>query len=189
MAKKRTSRVTSCAVVPRGSKVQICVRHRGEPSEQISGPHDVCKILRGAAKADRESFVTMYLDAQNQVIGVDETHKGTLTGVDVHPREIFKGALATNAAAIVVSHNHPSGSTNPSDEDLMLTERLTRAGKMIGIPVLDHVIVAGESGCVSIRERDSGLFGTGAAATYPKAQADTGVTTITGMYRPKPKDA
>lgn len=184
MTKKR--RTTSCAVVPRGAKVQICVRRSGEPGQSIGGPEDACKILRGAANADRESFVTMYLDAKNRVVGVDESHKGSLVGVDVHPREIFKGALATNAAAVVVSHNHPSGETDPSQQDLMLTKRLTDAGKMIGIPVLDHVIV-GKDKCLSLREHDDGLFGSSGimGAAYPKVDADTGVTSITGMYRPK----
>jgi len=83
--------------------------------------------------------------------------KGTVSEVAVHPRELFKSALLTNAAALMVAHNHPSGSPEPSQEDIALTARLVDAGKLIGVPVVDHVIIAGDH-CVSLRDSKPSLF-------------------------------
>lgn len=174
-------RITSCAVVPQGSKVQVCVRRSGEPGKAIEGPDDVCRVLRGARNADRESFMSIYLDAKNRIIGIDESHKGILAGVEVHPREVFKGAIGTNAAAVIIAHNHPSGEPTPSTDDLMLTRRLSDAGKVLGIPVLDHVIVA-ENGCTSIREGHNNLFGDAFSKKldrkYPRVGPRTGASNI-----------
>jgi len=177
------AKIRTCAPVPASYKVQVCAIRRGAPGKQIDGPDDVCRLLQGARAADRESFYTIYLDARNRVIGIDETHKGNLTGVEVHPREIFKGALASNAAAVVVAHNHPSGSPQASADDLNLTRRLAGAGKLVGIPVLDHMIVASD-GCASIRESHDGLFGISTRnVRYPLATRKTGVTTLQGRSR------
>jgi DNA repair protein RadC len=117
----------------------------------------VCRLLRGAESADRESFYVLYLDSQNRVNGIEEAHKGTVAAVEVHPREVFKGALAANATAIILAHNHPSGNPVQSAEDIALTRRLIEAGNILGLPVLDHVIVA-RGGCTSIREQAGDLF-------------------------------
>jgi DNA repair protein RadC len=80
-------------------------------------------------------------------------HIGTLSGVEVHPREVFKPAIVQSAAAIILAHNHPSGDPSPSRQDLEMTERLRQAGTLLGIAVLDHIVFAAE-GYVSIAERD-----------------------------------
>jgi DNA repair protein RadC len=93
---------------------------------------------------DREQFTVAFLDAKHRVIGLDVVAIGSLTAALVHPREVFKSAVITNSAAIILCHNHPSGVPDPSPEDRQLTSRLCQAGELLGIRVLDHVIL-GES--------------------------------------------
>ena len=119
-------------------------------------PGAVCDFLRHLQDADRESFYAIHLDTRNRVIGAEEIARGTLTDVGVHPREMFKGAILGNAAAVIVAHNHPSGDAAPSAQDIELTRRLIAAGKLIGIPVLDHVVVAADE-CVGLRDRHRGM--------------------------------
>jgi DNA repair protein RadC len=94
---------------------------------------------------DREHFVVVLLDRKNQVIGLNTVSIGSLTASVVHPREVFKPAILSNAAAVILCHNHPSGSPLPSNEDRVLTARLVEAGKLLGINVLDHIILGDES--------------------------------------------
>ena len=94
---------------------------------------------------DREQFVMMVLDAKHHAIGINVVSVGSLTVSIVHPREVFKPAILLNAAAVIVAHNHPSGDTTPSEEDHALTKRLQKAGKCLGIPLLDHLVL-GEQG-------------------------------------------
>lgn len=94
---------------------------------------------------DREEFVAMLLDAKCKVVAVHSVSVGSLSQAIVHPREVFKAAIVSNAAAMIVAHNHPSGDPTPSQEDRALTARLVAAGELIGIAVLDHVVI-GEEG-------------------------------------------
>ena len=110
--------------------------------ETASGPKDAARIFsRLIGNADREHFVALYLDARHRVTHAQVVSIGTVTETQVHPREVFKGALLANACAIIVGHNHPSGDVHPSPEDRAITERLREAGELIGIEVLDSVIV------------------------------------------------
>jgi DNA repair protein RadC len=88
-----------------------------------------------------EVFGILCLTTKHCVIAYHEVSRGTLDSTPVHPREVFKGALLTNAAAIIGSHNHPSGDPAPSVDDIALTKRLAAAGELLGIPVLDHIII------------------------------------------------
>lgn len=97
------------------------------------------------AGREYESFVVMYLDAQNRLITAEELFRGTLTQTSVYPREVVKGALQKNAAAVIFAHNHPSGVAEPSRADEMLTGNLKQALALVDIKVLDHFIVAGAS--------------------------------------------
>ena len=90
---------------------------------------------------DREHFVVMMLDRKNRLIGINTVSIGSLTASIVHPRECFKPAILSNAAAVVLGHNHPSGDPTPSHEDRGLTKRLVDAGKLLGIEVLDHIVL------------------------------------------------
>jgi len=100
----------------------------------------------------REQFHVLMLDAKHRLLRGEIVSEGTLTTSLVHPREVFRSAVREAAAAVVVAHNHPSGDPEPSAEDLEVTRRLVRTGKLLGIPLLDHVVL-GESAWVSLRER------------------------------------
>ena len=101
---------------------------------------------------DREQMAVAFLDAKHRVIGIGIVSIGSLTASIVHPREVFKPAIVSNAAAIIICHNHPSGVPEPSQEDVSLTSRLTQAGEILGIRLLDHVIL-GESTHYSFVDR------------------------------------
>ena len=91
--------------------------------------------------AKKEQFVVILLDTKNKVIGTEVISEGSLTNSTVHPREVFQPAILQHAAAIAVAHNHPSGDPHPSKEDRQLTEVLLAAGKTLGIPLLDHLVI------------------------------------------------
>lgn len=99
-----------------------------------------------------EVFAVALLDGKHKLMALAEVSRGTLTSSLVHPREVFGPAVRLGAAAVIVAHNHPSGDPEPSVEDLAVTRRLTEAGKILGIPLLDHVVVGDRSYC-SIRDR------------------------------------
>jgi DNA repair protein RadC len=104
-----------------------------------------------------EHFVALHLDARNQVTGYHVESHGTVSASLVHPREVFKAAILSNAYCVAVAHNHPAGSTDPSREDLDTTRQLVAAGKLLGITVIDHLIVSFR-GVASIRESYPHLF-------------------------------
>jgi len=108
--------------------------------------------LKLASKA-HEVFMALWLDAQNRLLKADELFSGTLTQTSVYPREVVKSALATNAAAVILAHNHPSGVAEPSRADEMLTRSLKEALAMVDVKVLDHFIVAGNAPPLSFAER------------------------------------
>tara|TARA_B100001540_G_scaffold198239_1_gene174629 strand:+ start:5417 stop:5881 length:465 start_codon:yes stop_codon:yes gene_type:complete len=91
---------------------------------------------------EREIFCVLYLNSQHRLIDVDELFMGTIDGAAVYPREIAKAALARNAAAVILGHNHPSGTTEPSAADRRITERIVSSLGLLDIRVLDHVIVS-----------------------------------------------
>ena len=101
---------------------------------------------------DRETLIVLLLDSQNTCIGINEVSMGSLTQSVTHPREVFKPAILSNAAAIILAHNHPSGKTNASKSDIEITEQMVKAGKILGIGVLDHVIVGYNTMRTSIKE-------------------------------------
>ncbi len=109
----------------------------------IRGPRDVFDRFRSLFDGQvRERFVVFWLNSKNRVMGFEVVSEGTLNSSMVHPREVFRGAIVATCASIVVAHNHPSGNTEPSKEDIEVTQQLVDAGKIIGIPLLDHVIHA-----------------------------------------------
>lgn len=122
----------------------MLVREKSQVSEtkKITSPAEAQSVLgRYLEGQDREVFVIMMLDTKNKVIGINTVSVGTLNSSLVHPREVFKPAILSNAAAIILAHNHPSGETTPSPEDIQITKELTKAGDMLKIAILDHIIV------------------------------------------------
>lgn len=112
----------------------------------LNAPAAVRDCLRiHFAGREYESFVAMFLDAQHRLISTNELFRGTLTQTSVYPREVVKAALRENAAAVIFSHNHPSGVAEPSQSDKLLTDALKSALSLVDVRVLDHFIVAGTS--------------------------------------------
>ncbi len=109
---------------------------------KISGMDDVIKAVKPMiADPNKEFFMALYLDTKNGILKQEVISVGSLNANIVHPREVFRTACMVSASSIIVAHNHPSGDPTPSREDIELTKKLSEAGKMIGIELLDHVII------------------------------------------------
>jgi DNA repair protein RadC len=122
----------------------------------VNGPEDVAQLLRAPlAGLGQEAVAVLHLGARHQALRVQMVALGGLNAASVEPREVFRGAIAVGAHAIVLAHNHPSGSAEPSDEDVRLTRRLAACAQTLGVELLDHLVI-GEASYVSLRER--GLF-------------------------------
>jgi DNA repair protein RadC len=120
---------------------------------QVSTPEDVAAILQDYYQdKDREEFLTVMLDTANTVIGLTLVSIGGLAASIVEPRQIFKTAILANAAALILAHQHPSGNPEPSREDIRITRQLVEAGKIMGIPIHDHLIIT-DSQYTSLAER------------------------------------
>jgi DNA repair protein RadC len=117
----------------------------------VNGPRDVFEATADLRFHRREHFVGLYLDTRNKVTARETISVGSLNASIVHPREVFEPALRHGAAHLVVVHNHPSGETDPSEDDLRITRRLQEAGEILGLELLDHVIV-GRKGFTSLKE-------------------------------------
>ena len=121
--------------------------------DALTSPQAVKDYLRLLlAGKEHEVFVALFLDSQNRLISADELFKGTLAQTSVYPREVVKAALKHNCAAIIFSHNHPSGLAEPSRADELLTQALKQALALVDIRVLDHIVVAGTAS-ISFAER------------------------------------
>jgi len=128
----------------------VDVIRAAQPS--LLSPADVWWRLRTrVAGLPQEVFLVIGLDAKNVVLDEVEVARGTLTGVDVHPRDVFRPLIRMSAAGAIVAHNHPSGDPRPSTEDIDLTRRLRQVGDVIGIPLIDHIVL-GSAGWTSIAE-------------------------------------
>jgi len=125
-------------------------------TRHVKTPAESARVLRACMPedTDRESFAFLMLDVRHKVIGFHVASIGCLTSSVVHPREIFTVAVLAKASALILCHNHPSGDSSPSNEDIALTRRLAAAGVLMGIEVLDHIILGDGSGqWVSLKER------------------------------------
>lgn len=168
------ARLTIDDMIGRGIKITdarkihaaICLaREIAEPSskyktQRITSPatamrYCLAEFTALANHAVQEEFWLVTLDTKNQPIGTHQITVGTLRNSLVHPREVFRPAIADAANCIIVVHNHPSGDPTPSDQDLSVTERLESAAEIIGIPIIDHIVVAGDK-AISIQEWRSG---------------------------------
>jgi DNA repair protein RadC len=121
--------------------------------QRIGCALDVFAQLSDVRSHMQEHFVVLDLNVRHHLLERRIVHIGTLSGVEVHPREVFRGAIVNSASAIIIAHNHPSGDPSPSRQDLDLTQRLRDVGELCGIPLLDHVVVAAD-GYVSLAERN-----------------------------------
>ncbi|MDO4289182.1 MAG: DNA repair protein RadC [Eubacterium sp.] len=113
---------------------------------KIACPGDVYDLLRGEmAWLPEEHFRVLLMDTKNRIIRTEEISIGTVSASLVHPREVYVKAIRHQASAIIAVHNHPSGETTPSQEDVRITRRLAESGQLLGIPLLDHIIVGSET--------------------------------------------
>jgi DNA repair protein RadC len=112
----------------------------------LKTPEDIVGLVQGRLKdKKKEYFLAILLDTRNQLIRTAEISVGSLDSSIVHPREVFKEAISASAASVIFVHNHPSGDTEASEDDIALTKRLAQAGEIVGIDVLDHIIIGGKS--------------------------------------------
>jgi DNA repair protein RadC len=107
----------------------------------LISPKDVWERMSDIRNSRKEHFVVFYLDSRKQEIEREIISVGTLSESLVHPREVFESAIKNNTASIIVAHNHPSGSIEPSESDIMITKKLVHAGKILDIKIIDHVII------------------------------------------------
>lgn len=114
-------------------------------STRFNSPSQVHEVFSDLENETKEHFIALHLDGKNRVICFDRISVGSLNQSIVHPREVFKGAMLSSAAALILIHNHPTGDTTPSREDLEITKRLVAAGELVGIRVLDHIIIGASS--------------------------------------------
>ena len=139
-SRRRASAVSLPLIRPRVYLIADAPAPYGEP---LTSPDEVWRLLKEQTTTwDRERFITLALDGKHRLLGVDEVAVGTLTSCLVHPREVFKALILANAKAFICAHNHPSNDSEPSAEDLAVTQTLRDAGKLLGIPLLDHIILA-----------------------------------------------
>lgn len=125
---------------------------------KINTPEIAYNLLRGLMEdSDKEMFVVMSLDNQNRPTNISVISIGTATSALADVREVYKYALMSNANKIILAHNHPSGSLEPSKDDLEITQRLVVAGQLLNISINDHIIIS-ESGCYSMRRNNSDIF-------------------------------
>lgn len=124
------------------------------PQRRIRMARDVVELfLKFLDETDREQFFLLCLNTKNEPTALHTVSIGSLDASIVHPREVFKVAILSNAASVIVAHNHPSGDPTVSQPDLEVTQRLQEAGELLGITVLDHIIVGTEGAYTSLKER------------------------------------
>lgn len=127
-------------------------RARLEDTPAIRSPREAAELVRDDLRyLNQEHFIVLFLNTKNRVIGKETLFIGSLNASIVHPREVFKSAIQRSSASIICAHNHPSGDPTPSPEDIDVTRRLAEAGKLMGIELLDHVIIADQAH-VSMKE-------------------------------------
>ena len=112
---------------------------------KITSPEDAVKVLSFIRNKKREYFVALYLDAENKLITQKIISIGSLDASIVHPREVFYPAIKYRAASVIIAHNHPSGNLEPSENDLKVSKKLAKAGKILGIQLIDHLVITRDS--------------------------------------------
>ena len=137
------------AALELGRRVSV---NRGDDRPVVRSPQDVERLLRDKmVHYDQEHFVVLVLDTRNRLLAEKDLFTGTVNATNVRTAEVFREAVVRNAPGIIIAHNHPAGDPQPSAEDLAVTREIARAGKMLDIDVLDHIVIA-RQGVASLRE-------------------------------------
>jgi DNA repair protein RadC len=127
---------------------------QAEDKPVVKTPEDVVSLVGSRLKGKKkEYFLAILLDTRSQLIKVAEISIGSLEASIVHPREVFKEAISASAASVIFAHNHPSGVSEASEDDINLTKRLAKAGEIVGIDVLDHIII-GDNSYLSLKREE-----------------------------------
>ena len=139
----------------KGMQCRVCLVREGKgESIKINNPKDIYALVKDElVNADREMLISIMLTTSNHLIGVEVVSIGSLNSTQTTPREVFKSAILSNANSIVLCHNHPSGVLSPSNCDYFITDEMVKAGRLLGILVVDHIIVS-HAGYKSLRESD-----------------------------------
>jgi len=140
-SKPRTIRLKTIKAVYQTMTVQDHVANYLKPNTRYTSPSQIFETFSFLREETKELFLTVHLDGKNRIVCVEIVSIGTLNQSLVSPREVFKTALLSNAAALLLIHNHPTLDPTPSPEDLEITRRLREVGDLIGIKVLDHIII------------------------------------------------
>lgn len=142
------------ASIELGKRFMTASRQSGDERIVISNPKDAADVLiPEMSYLDKEYFKAIILNTKNEIIKICNISIGSLNSSIVHPRELYKMAMRHNGASIIVAHNHPSGNPAPSPEDISLTKRLSKAGEILGIELVDHIIL-GRGKFVSLKEEN-----------------------------------
>lgn len=150
---KATQLLACFEIAKRVNKSILTEEQAGKTLKPITSPEEIIGLIRSKiSDFSKEQFLVISLDTRNRPLGIDNVSIGTLTASLVHPRETFECAIRKHAASIIVSHNHPSGDEEPSEEDVKITQRLKEAGKVMGIELLDHIVVT-KSSYSSMKEK------------------------------------
>jgi DNA repair protein RadC len=137
--------------------LELIRRQTKRSSPRIQAPQDAYSLVRHLALKKQEHFISISLNSAHDVIALRTVTKGLVNRAETHPREVFADIITDRACAVIVAHNHPSNNLTPSQADKSLTTRLTNAGNILGIPLLDHLIF-GAHGYVSLKEQNRELF-------------------------------
>lgn len=140
-AKPRTIRLKQIRAVYETLIIKEEVDRYLQPFTRYTSPDQVFNTFSFLRRETKEYFFAIHLDGKNRICCVDEVSVGSLNQSVVHPREVFKTALLSSAAALILVHNHPTGDPTPSNEDIQITRRLKEVGEIIGVKLLDHIIV------------------------------------------------
>ena len=128
-------------------KIKISEKIKKTP---ITNPEEIARVLQSVLKAEpkseqmKEHFWGVYLNSRNNIIKVELVTLGILNANIVHPRETYAPAIESRAGSLIIAHNHPSGDTEPSEDDIEVTQRLKEAGKILGVELIDHIIITKE---------------------------------------------
>ncbi len=125
---------------------RISLQSKWYSDKKITSPEEIAEIFIPLLRDEmKENFMVACLNSANKIIKYETISIGNLNSSIVHPREVFQVAIDNNSASIILIHNHPSGNTEPSNEDIRITKKMVDAGKILDIPIFDHIIIAGNS--------------------------------------------
>lgn len=149
----KACQIKACFEISKRLKLEENIDKNKKERKIINSPKDIFPLLKEKIlNFHKEYFVVVSLDNRNKIISIDTISVGTLNSSLIHPRETFEAAIRNHAAVIIICHNHPSGELKPSEDDLIITQNLVKAGELLGIEVADHLIIS-RQGYFSFKER------------------------------------